>query len=232
MPVLDDGVFYLTTDTGQLYVGLGGVNFVIGAPLMATVAINGNANPTRFIEPNVDGSVVVEAPAGAALSLDGVDATGVTPPAGAVGIRGWLSSIWNKLNTGSVSVSLGTAFGKTAVLKTGQLTTTAVTQVTPLTYTVTAGKTFYLEYLDFVGRLTVPSATASVLGTVIVQIGGVTVYTGTFVNPTTSDCGSQAVRLMFTEPIPIATATALAILATPAAVTSMLWTANFGGYEK
>jgi hypothetical protein len=36
-------------------------------------------------------------PSGAAQ--DGTDATGVTPPAGAFGIRGWLSSIYNKLNT-------------------------------------------------------------------------------------------------------------------------------------
>jgi hypothetical protein len=36
-------------------------------------------------------------PSGAAQ--DGADATGVTPPSGAVGIRGWLSGIYNKLNT-------------------------------------------------------------------------------------------------------------------------------------
>jgi hypothetical protein len=131
------------------------------------------------------------------------------------------------------SVSLGTAAGKTAVLKTGQLTTTAVTanQVV-LTYTVTAGKTFFIEYIDIGSRLTAVSATASVLGAAIIQIGGVTVYTGTFVNPTTSDSGSQAIRLMFTEPIPITAATVVAVLTTPAATTSMLWTSNFGGYEK
>lgn len=133
----------------------------------------------------------------------------------------------------SISASLGTAAGKTAVLKTGQLTTTAVTagQVV-LTYTVSAGKTLYLEYIDLQARLTVPAATASVLGAAIVQIGGVTVYNGTFVNPTTSDSGSQAIRLFFAEPIPIAAASVIAVQTTPAAVTSMLWTANFGGYEK
>ena len=41
-------------------------------------------------------------PAGAAQ--DGTDATGVTPPTGAVGIRGWLSGIYSKL-AGSLAVT-------------------------------------------------------------------------------------------------------------------------------
>lgn len=44
---------------------------------------------------------------------DGTDATGVTPPAGAVGVRGWLSSIWNKLNT-SIVVQPGNTANTTA----------------------------------------------------------------------------------------------------------------------
>ncbi len=191
-PTLNDGEFYFATDTGQLYVGLGGVNFKVGAPVMATVSVIGTANPTHSIEPNADGSV----------------------------------------NLGTTSVSLGTAAGKTPILKTAQITTAAITQATILTYTVTAGKTFFVEYIDFVGRLTTLSATASVLGTVVLQIAGITSYTWTFVNPTTSDSGSQTVRLMFTEPIPISSATVIAVLTTPAATTSMQWTANFGGYEK
>lgn len=48
------------------------------------------------------------------VALDGTDATGVTPPAGAVGIRGWLSAIWQALTAvaGSYadrSVSITTA---------------------------------------------------------------------------------------------------------------------------
>lgn len=196
VPVLNDGEFFFATDKGQLYVGLGGLNFPVGAPVVANVSVQGSLNPTRFIEPNVDGSV-------------------------------------NATLVSGGSVSIGSSTGKTAVLKTGQLTTTAVTvnQVI-LTYTVTVAKTLYLEYFDISSRLTVPAATASVLGTAILQIAGVTSYTGTFINPTTSDCGSQSVRLMFTEPIPIAAGTVIAILTTPAAVTSMLWTGNFGGYEK
>ncbi len=178
IPLLGDAEFYFAEDTGQLFVGLGGINFKVGAPVVAIVQVSGKVNTGNYLEPNVDGSQPVTGQAGVVLALDGTDATGVAPPTGAVGIRGWLSSIWNKLNTGSVSVSLGTAVGKTAVLKTGQSTTAAVTQVTPLTYTVTALKTFFLEYIDFGGRLTTPAAVASVLGTGIIQIGGVTVYTG------------------------------------------------------
>ena len=51
--------------------------------------------------------VVIAEPAGGTFitpAQDGTDATGVLPPAGAVGIRGWLSSIYNKL-TGSLTVT-------------------------------------------------------------------------------------------------------------------------------
>jgi len=134
---------------------------------------------------------------------------------------------------GSIPVSIEGAALKTAVLKTSQLTTTAVTaNQSILAYTVTAGKNFFLEYIDLQGALTAVSATASVLGTVIVQVAGVTVYTGRFVNPTTSDAGSQSIRLMMGEPIPLPAGTVIAILVTPAATTSMAWTANLGGYEK
>lgn len=59
MPPLDDAEFYLATNTGQLYVGLNGINWTVGAPIMAAVSIQGNAFPTRFVEPNADGSINV-----------------------------------------------------------------------------------------------------------------------------------------------------------------------------
>jgi len=134
---------------------------------------------------------------------------------------------------GSIQVSIGTAAGKTTQLKTGSLTTTAVTAgQTILTYTVTALKTLFLEYIDIQARLTAVAATASILGSVTVSIAGVGVYTATFVNPTTSDSGGQSVRLFFSEPIPIAAGSVVLIAVTPAATTSMLWIGNFGGYEK
>ena len=134
---------------------------------------------------------------------------------------------------GSIAVSVAGAALKAPVLKTAQVVTTSTTVNQPvLSYTVTIGKTLFLEYIDLQGALTAVSATASVLGNVIVQIAGVTVYTGRFVNPTTSDAGSQDKRLMLGEPIPLPAGAVISILVTPAAVTSMTWTANLGGYEK
>lgn len=133
---------------------------------------------------------------------------------------------------GSMSnVSLSDATGKSTVLKSGQLTSTAVTagQVV-LAYTVTSLKTLFLEYLDLQARLTAVSATASILGTVILQIGGVTVYTAEFVNPTSS--ATETHGLTFAEPLPISAGTVIQVTVTPAAATSMKWTANFGGFEK
>lgn len=44
-------------------------------------------------------SVVSTTTSGGTPALDGTDATGVTPPTGAVGIRGWLSAIYSKLTS-------------------------------------------------------------------------------------------------------------------------------------
>ena len=58
------------------------------------------------------GNVRVEGAAGATLALDGTDITTPTAmPAGGVGIRGWLSAIWTKLN-GTLGVT-GTFFQAT-----------------------------------------------------------------------------------------------------------------------
>ena len=131
------------------------------------------------------------------------------------------------------SLLVNTGITKSLIMKTGSLisTSTAANQGI-LGYTVTAGKTFYLTYLDIQGRLTTTSATSSLLGTVTLSIGGVSVYQAGFVNPTTSNIGSQAVRLTFSEPLPISSATALLVAVTPNATTSMTWISNFGGYER
>lgn len=145
-----------------------------------------------------------------------------------VGLGGLALRVGNQT---MASVSLSDTTGKSAVLKSNQLTTTAVTanQVV-LTYTVTALKTMFLEYLDLQARLTAVSATASILGTIALRIGGVVVYQADFVNPTTSDV--CPIDLSFAEPLPIAAGTVIDIVVTPAAVTSMKWTGNFGGFEK
>lgn len=129
-------------------------------------------------------------------------------------------------------VSLGNAAGKTNILKTGSLVTTAATadQIV-LTYTVTTGQTFYLEYVVIEGRLTVAAATATILGDVSLELpSGTKGMTTTAVNPTTS--ASDKLVISFAEPIPIAAGTVVRVVVTPTAVTSMTWRASFGGYEK
>lgn len=140
-----------------------------------------------------------------------------------------VDALGNLQVAGNLSIS---AAGKTVVQRSGSLTTTAVGGFTILTYTVTAGKTLFLEYIDIQARLTVLSAVASILGLSSVIIGAGTAYTASFVNPTTSDAGSQAIRITFSEAIPIPAGTIITFSAGTAAATSMLWIANFGGYEK
>jgi hypothetical protein len=122
--------------------------------------------------------------------------------------------------------------GGTNVLKTGTITTSATTvdQVV-LTYTVTAAKTFYLCYLVMYGRLTVPAATATILGAISMETpSGTKTITLDDMNPTTSELEFNP--LTWTEPIPIAAGVVIRVVVTPAAATSMLWRASFGGFEK
>ena len=121
--------------------------------------------------------------------------------------------------------------GRIVVMKTNTLVTTAVTadQVI-LTYTVTAGKTFWLEYYAYDTRLTAVSATASILGTISLENpSGTKIFTSTETNPTTSE--TKMIVITFSEPIPITAGTVIRVVTTPAATTSMTWVANFGGYE-
>ena len=133
----------------------------------------------------------------------------------------------------SQGVSIGSTVNKTVVMKTGTLVSTAVTaNQTILTYTVTIAKNLFIEYIDIQGRFTAASATAAMLGSVIMQMNAVTVYASGFVNPTTYDSGSQTVRISFSEPIPLAAGLVLSFLVTPSSATSITWTANFAAYEK
>jgi hypothetical protein len=130
----------------------------------------------------------------------------------------------------SANVSLGNT-AKTKVLKTGTLVTTAVTadQVV-LTYTVTAGKTFFLEYVVVGATLTVVPGNSNpiAIGNFSLETpAGTKGFTDAFVYPRTI---SQ--RLQIGEPIPIAAGTVIRVVCTPAAVTSTTWIANFGGYER
>jgi len=71
--------------------GSNAIGSVTVSNLPATQAVTG----TFFQSTQPVSAASLPLPTGAAA--DGTDATGVTPPAGAVGIRGWLSGIYSKL---------------------------------------------------------------------------------------------------------------------------------------
>jgi hypothetical protein len=133
----------------------------------------------------------------------------------------------------SGSVSLGVTTGKTVVMKTGTLVTTATTadQVV-LTYTVTAAKTFYVEYVEIQGAQTTPAGgTGIVLGTISLENpSGTKVISARFIGGGGEQMGE--ITIPFAEPIPVSAGVVIRVVTTPAATTSMTWVANFGGYEK
>ena len=127
-------------------------------------------------------------------------------------------------------VSLGNSYGKTVVMKTGNLVTTATTanQVV-LTYTVTSGKTFYLEYYSLDARLTTFATTATWFGTISLQNpSGTSLITDDLSGPG----AITGFPYHFAEPIPIAAGTVIVVVCTPGATTSYTWKSSFGGYER
>ncbi len=133
--------------------------------------------------------------------------------------------------TQPASVSIGTATGKTIVGKTGTLATTATTadQVV-ITYTVTAGKTFYLESVNGFARLTTMAATATNFGTLSFETpSGTKVAT---INLAGGAGASQWGEFDFAEPIPIASGVVVRLVCTPSAATAFTFTGNMIGYER
>jgi hypothetical protein len=119
------------------------------------------------------------------------------------------------------------------ITKTNSLTSSAVTadQVV-LTYTVTANRKLFLEYLTIEGQLTAVSATASVLGDCSLEFpSGTKNFTHRFIKPTTS-APDRVVHSLPHERITVQGGNVVRVVCTPAASTSMLWRANFGGYEQ
>jgi hypothetical protein len=132
--------------------------------------------------------------------------------------------------SGTALTSLGNTAGKTNVLKTGTLVSTATTadQVL-LTYTVTAGKTLYLSYFDYTARLTTFAATATNFGNCSLESpAGTKLYTQMVANSGVSTLIGEQVA----EPLPIASGVVVRLVCTPSAATSFTWSGNFGGYEK
>jgi hypothetical protein len=124
--------------------------------------------------------------------------------------------------------TIGNTDGKTVVMKTGTLVTTAVTadQVI-LTYTVTAGKTFFVEYVIFDATTTVFSNNV-LLGTESFESpAGTKLITDRF-----TALSNSPSSMHFAEPIPFSSGTVVRVVCTPVSTTSMTWIANFGGYER
>jgi hypothetical protein len=137
--------------------------------------------------------------------------------------------VTNLLNPHPVTFSTGAA--KTPVMKTGVLVTITVTadQVI-LTYTVTAGKTFYLQYMNVTARLTTYATTATLFGDASLENpAGTKQITAMIAN---AGVINPPFAVEFAEPIPIPEGTVIRIVCTPASTTSRTWRANFGGYEK
>src|SRR5262245_3859031 len=136
------------------------------------------------------------------------------------------------LNTSHApAISLGSATGKTNQLKTGSLVTTATTadQVI-LTFTVTSGKTFYLQYVNVTARLTTFAATATNFGNASLESPASTKLATAII----ANAGviNPPYAIEFPEPIPIAAGTVVRVVCTPATTTSYTWQASFGGYER
>lgn len=126
-------------------------------------------------------------------------------------------------------VSLGCSKNKTTVGATNTLASTANTadQVI-VTYTVTAGKTFFLEWADVVARLTTFASTATYFGTASLEIDGTKVWTGIFGGAgITTQCG-----IWPSEPIAVASGKVIRLVCTPSSTTGYTWRGNIGGYEK
>jgi len=127
------------------------------------------------------------------------------------------------------SVSIGSSTGKTVIGKTGTLVTTAVTadQVI-LTYTVTGGKTLYLEGFDWQVARTTLDSTNDEFGNISLETpSGAKIQTWN-----ARGAGKDSFNRSITEPLPIAAGTVIRFVVTPTVTNSTTWVANLLGWEK
>lgn len=151
-------------------------------------------------------------------------------------MRGVLISLLfiSQVNAGTMASSsqyFG-ASGKLSVLKTGSKETsdTDANQVV-FSYTVTSGKTLYLQYFSLQARRLNTSATASILGEASIELpSGTKVFTQTMTHPSDSITQIPAV-VSFSEPVQVPSGTVIRIVASPATANNVLWIGNIGGYE-
>jgi hypothetical protein len=128
----------------------------------------------------------------------------------------------------SIPVTVQPPATGTPVFKTGSLITTATTadQVV-LTYTVTSGKIFYLQYVQMNGyRTSLPGNVNPIfLGSMSAETpSGTKIITVDRFHAPSND---SPVALN----VPIPAGTVIRVVVTPSAATSTTWRANFGGYE-
>lgn len=89
-----------TNSIGSVTANLGAADIgTAGSPSANVLSVQGVSGGT----PVSVSAASLPLPAGAAQ--DGSDATGVTPPAGAAGLRGWASAIYNQLHSSTVAVT-------------------------------------------------------------------------------------------------------------------------------
>lgn len=127
------------------------------------------------------------------------------------------------------SVSIGTSAGKTLVGKTGLLVSTSVlADQIILTYTVTLGKTFYLEGFDWsVGKTGIDHADSDYGLVSLENPLGLKLQTWF-----ARGAGTASFSRSLPEPLPIPSGTVIRLVVTPSIANSLTWLGNLIGYEK
>jgi hypothetical protein len=163
---------------------------------------------------------------GAALGVAGASAPARTEQVGGsdgTDLRTMLTDA-----TGVVQTSLGNTNKSFKGIQGNLNTSTTASYQIIATYTVTAGKTFYLQYFDCSGNTETAAASAAAFGVCSLSIGGNIIYQQYLHGSGTA--GPFPIYL--SEPIPVTAGTVISWLATPVATTAFYWYANIGGYEK
>lgn len=210
---------------------------VTGTFWQATQPVSGTVTANQGTSPWVISATTLPLPTGAATSalqttgnasLAAIDA-GIPAALGQTTMANSLPVVIASNQT-PVPVTFSTA-AATNILKTAAITTTSATagQVI-LTYTVTAGKTFFLQYIAMGAYLSSQPGNSNPinLGTASMETpsGTIVVQSERF-HPKISDF-----VLTFPQAIPIASGVVIRVTADPSSTSSTVWEANFGGYER
>jgi hypothetical protein len=137
-------------------------------------------------------------------------------------------TFWPTTQPISGSVSLGVN-NKTPIMINGVLTSsTTATEQLVCSYTVPAGMTFYLQYVDMSVLFGAPTLTPTLHGYSLLESpAGTTLYHMYSDNQTMNPVGRE-----FSEPIPFSSGSVIRITANPYTTTLRYWVGNFGGYIK